>query len=452
MKTTSLTRLFLFTVFLSFFSCSNDEEGPEPVTITMTFEDFSITIPENFDTQNQKMVKIADYLDVKSSDEKEVKVTYALLSQSVENALRVSGEYLVFNEDFELDFETHPSLTAEIQARAGEVSKTATLTISLTDVYEPVWTIADFEITINENPEDEDELGRIEIVGFNPEKDPSNFTVQLLEESHAGAMVVFANKIFLAVKDASFFDYETNPTITAKIQISDENGYTQTGNITIHLNDVDEADWTLNDFEVTIDENPSDSQLGNLSLQGYNPVHDGMITYALSNVSPTAALKLVNASGVTYVNVNNASLFDYETNPTITATVTATDANGFSNSASITIHLNDVTEMTWSVSDIDIYVDENQSQFNVLTYVGIQGYNPSEHGNMADITYEAFNQQPAGAITFNPSMGSALLVSNPSLFDYEQRQIIRAQVQVTLGNGQSQTINVKIRLNDIDGM
>ena len=755
MNKTSIARLVLLSFLITFFSCDDDDDDKlEPVTITMSFNDISITIPESYDVSNQQMVKISDYLTVETSNNSTANVTYSIVSQSVPDAISIAGEYLVINQDFELDFETNPILTAEIKATAGEVSETATITINLTDehepiwtvsafsvtmdenptettidtirledydadldgtltysisnqspegalqivddsivavndaalfdfetnptitatievtngngysqtadlsislndMYEPTWTIADFELTIDENPEDEDFLGQVKLIGFDSDKDSQNFTVQLLDESPAGAIEVdvedifltvkdpslfdyetnptitakiqisdengytqtgnititinepqipswtiedfeltidenpededdlgqvgfdyatnpnnftvqlidespagaielhFSEKIFLTVKDPSLFDYETNPTITAKIQISDENGYTQTSNITITLNDVAESGWTLDDFEITIDENPSKSDLGRLTLQGYNPVNDGMITYALSNASPLAALQLVNEFGVMYVTVNDASYFDYETYPVITATVTATDANGLSNSATITITLNDVLEADWTldesfigaidenpesgdlitqlmivdydasvdgaltyelsnlshpnaltlsphgslfnllVNDVSIFdyetnptitgtvtvtdgngvskstdftinvndvsenvwfapdinfsVAENQGQNSVLTYISIQNYDPSTQGFPS---FEFLSQNPTGAMTFSPNTGGAILVSDPTAFDYETNPIITGVVLVTMGNGETQTLNVTINLLD----
>ncbi|UZR96467.1 hypothetical protein [Chondrinema litorale] len=759
MNKTSIARLVLLSFLITFFSCDDDDDDTlEPVTITMSFNDISITIPESFDVSNQQMVKISDYLTVETSNNTEANVTYSIVSQSVPNAISIAGEYLVINQDFELDFETNPILTAEIKATAGEVSETATITINLTDEHEPIWTvssftvtmdenptettidtirfedydadldgnltysisnqspegaiqivddsiiavndaalfdfetnptitatievsngngysqtadlsitlndvdeptwtiadfeltidenpedgddlglielvgfdhekdsynftgqlldespagaielhysekiflsvkdpslfdyetnptitakiqisdengytqtgnititlndvdeptwtIADFELTIDENPEDEDDLGRVELVGFDYENDSRNFTMQLIDESPAGAIELhYSEKIFLTVKDPSLYDYETNPTITAKIQISDENGYTQTGNITITLNDVAESGWTLDDFEITIDENPSKSDLGRLTLQGYNPVNDGMITYALSDASPLAALQLVNEFGVMYVTVNDASYFDYETYPVITATVTATDANGVSNSATITITLNDVLEADWTLiesfigaidenpesgdlitqvmivdydasvdgaltyelsnlshpdaltlsphgslfnllvndasifdyetnptitgivtvtdgngvskssyftinvndvsenvwfaPDINFSVAENQGQNSVLTYINLQNFDPSTQGFPS---FEFLSQDPTGAMTFSPNTGGAILVSDPTAFDYETNPIITGVVLVTMGNGETQTLNVTINLLD----
>ncbi|WP_020527041.1 cadherin repeat domain-containing protein [Flexithrix dorotheae] len=654
MKKTSIARLILLSLLISFFSCSDDEETPEPVTVTMTFNDFSITIPESFDVSNQQMVKISDYLSVETSNSTEANVTYTIVSQSVPDAISISGEYLKFNPNFQLDFETNPVLTAEIKATAGEVSETATITINLTDEYEPAWTvttisvsidenptetnidtirlenydasidgaltytlsnqspdgalqivddsiiavkdaalfdyetnptitatlevsngngysqtaevsialndkheaawtiedfeytlvenpnsnemeylvlegydvekdgaltyalsnespegalklveqdgvtyvyvndvtlfdfetnptitatvtatdangyssaatititltdvieptwtIADFELTIDENPEDGDDLGRIEIIGFDYEKDPKNLTVQLIEESPAGAIELHhSEKIFLTIKDPSLFDYETNPTITAKIQISDDNGYTQTGNITITLNEVTNASWTLDDFEITIDENPSENELGKLVLQGYNPVSDGMITYALSEASPLAALKLVNEFGVTYVYVNDASYFDYETNPVITATVTATDANGFSNSGTITITLNDVLEADWILSEsFTGAIDENPESGDLITQVMLLDYDESVDGAL---NYQLSNLSHPNAITLSPFGGLFnLLVDDASIFDYETNPTITGTVTVTDGNGVSKSSDFTINVNDV---
>ncbi|MDW7694653.1 hypothetical protein R9C00_07860 [Flammeovirgaceae bacterium SG7u.111] len=385
-------------------------------------------------------------------------VTYELINQEPAAAFGMdwnSGSAIIVENPAVFDYETNPTLTAQVRVTdANGGSQTANITINLNDVDEgPSWTIADFELTIDENPgEDDDELGRIELVGFDSDKDSENFTMQLIEESPVGAIELFEEKIFLAVKDPSLFDYETNPTITAKIQISDENGYTQTGNITINLNDVAEASWTVNDFEVTIDENPTENELGSLSLQGYNPVNDGMITYALSNVSPATALKLVSQTGVMYVHVNNASLFDYETNPTITATVTATDANGASNSANITINLNDVTEGgQWTLSEnIWASINENPESGDFITQIMVPGYDQSVDGTL---TYVLSNLSHPNAATLTPFGGLVnIYVDDASLFDYETNPTITGTLTVTDGNGISKSANLTINVRYVDAV
>ncbi len=97
------------------------------------------------------------------------------------------------------------------------------------------------------------------------------------------------------------------------------------------------------DFEVTIDENPTQGQsLGTVQASS----SDGQsFTLALSSESPAGALA-ISATGE--LTVNDAELFDFEENPTITAVVTIA-AGDFTNTADITVFLTDVFEGTiWS--------------------------------------------------------------------------------------------------------
>ena len=96
----------------------------------------------------------------------------------------------------------------------------------------------------------------------------------------------------------------------------------------------------ISDFSVTIDENPeNDAVLGTISAS----VNRGDLTYQLSDQTPAGALSINAATGD--LTVADSSLFDFELNETLTATVTAS-VEDTSKIASITITLKDVEEST----------------------------------------------------------------------------------------------------------
>ena len=111
---------------------------------------------------------------------------------------------------------------------------------------------------------------------------------------------------------------------------------------------------TATDFTVTIDENPINGQsLGTLVATSSS----GVASFSLTTESPAGAFSVNPVSGE--LTVADASLFDFETNPVLTGTFTATNG-ATSDVANITVNLNDVVEAV-SATDFTVTILENPS-------------------------------------------------------------------------------------------
>ena len=112
-------------------------------------------------------------------------------------------------------------------------------------------------------------------------------------------------------------------------QCSDNSDDPATPNITV----------STSDFTTTIEENPTTGTvLG--TIQG--TTNSGSVTFSLTSESVAGAFSVNSASG--QLSVADASLFDFETNPTLTGTVRV--ANGsISETSNITVTLTDVNEV-----------------------------------------------------------------------------------------------------------
>ena len=101
----------------------------------------------------------------------------------------------------------------------------------------------------------------------------------------------------------------------------------------------------ITDFSTIIDENPTSGLLlGTITAS----TNRGELNYEISNQDPIGAMDIDPTSG--QLNVADSSLFDFELNPVITATVAAM-AEDVSKEASITITLNDLNERVINIVD-----------------------------------------------------------------------------------------------------
>ena len=216
--------LLVLAVISIISSCEEDE--PAPVQVTTT--DFSKTIAEN----------PADgfVLGTPSATADRGTIVFSITSQTPSGAMAIdatSGELTVADASL-FDFETNPTLTATVSATVEGVSKSADITITLTDIAETV-TANVFTETIDENPTDGQVLGTVSATT----DAGAILTYSLITGGNATAFAIDATTGELTVADASQFDYETNPTLTATYEADDGN-VSEQGTITITLNNVDD--------------------------------------------------------------------------------------------------------------------------------------------------------------------------------------------------------------------
>ncbi len=192
--------------------------------------------------------------------------------------------------------------------------------------------IADLSTTINENPVNGFVLGTITASANRGE-----LSYKLDNQTPAGAMAIDPVTGEVSVEDATLFNFEVNPVITATASVSAE-GVSETASVTINLTNIAET-VTANAFTATIDENPTDGQL--LGTVSATSDAGATLTYSLTTSGNATAFAIDATTGE--LTVADASQFDFETNPTLTATYTA-DNGKVSEQGTITITLNDVDD------------------------------------------------------------------------------------------------------------
>ena len=402
-KKNKLSYLFLLTVLLLTYSCSNDDD----TTIKVNLEGLEVTIDEN--------PADGETIGTIQTDEG-MALNFNITSQTPSGALNIdsgSGEVTVADASL-FDFETNPTITATVTAENSENS--ANITINLNNVAEV--SAQNLVVTLDENPVDGQVIGSVQVTG-----NASGFS--LASQSPAGAMNINSNTGELTVADASLFDYETNPTLTAIVSIVDaENPVT----VTIDLNDV--VELSAQDLTTDMDENPTDGQIvGTIQVNG-----SGTLSFSITSQTPTGALSIDAGTGE--LSVVDPNLFDFETNPVITATILV-DNGAETATAAVTINLNDVDEV--AAQNTDLTLDENPSNGDVIGALQASGSN---------LSYAITFQNPAGAFSIDQNTGE-LSVADETLFDFETNPDMLATISVSNGT-QSVSANAFVALNDVN--
>ncbi len=193
-------------------------------------------------------------------------------------------------------------------------------------------------------------------------------------------------------------------------------------------NDDEQATVSVQNFTATINENPTLGQsIGIVQATG-----NGTLTYSITVQTPTGALSINSSTGE--LTVASAVLFDFETNPIITATVSVV---GASNTATVTINLTNVNEI--SIQHFTTTINENPANGQSLGTVQATGD--------GTLVYSISSQTPTGALSINSGTGE-LKVANAALFDFETNQTITATIAVN-NSGTVKNLTATINLTNV---
>ncbi|MEO9894683.1 hypothetical protein [Aurantibacter sp.] len=400
------TNLLVLALLFTAFSCSNDDSGAAANT-QINVENLTATIDEN-PTYGQVVGTV--------TTDGSGTLSFSITSQTPTGALSVnssSGELTVANAAA-FDFETNPIITATVTV-VGALSP-ATVTINLNNLNEA--SIQDLTVDIDENPTDGQVVSTVPSGGSGA----SNFNITA--QTPAGALSIDASTGELTVADATLFDYETNPIITATIAVDDAmNAATATINLT-NIYELSAQDLTMD-----LDENPTDGQVvGAIQATGV-----GTLSFSITSQTPAGALNIDATTGE--LTVVDPNLFDFETNPVITATIAVDDAE---NPATVTINLNDIDEI--NVQDFTSAIDENPINGQVIGTI--------QATSAGSLSYEITYQSTSGALSIDQSTGE-LSVADYTLFDFETTPTMFATISVDNGV-YSVSATANINLENID--
>jgi len=96
---------------------------------------------------------------------------------------------------------------------------------------------------------------------------------------------------------------------------------------------------SVENLAVAVDENPTNGDVVG-TVQATQTIGGAILSYSITSQTPSGALEIDATTGE--LTVLDNGLFDFETNPTITANISVT---GVANSATVSVNLNDLNEV-----------------------------------------------------------------------------------------------------------
>ena len=349
-----------------------------------------------------------------------------------------------------LDFETKSSYSVDVTVTDDGsdpgLTDTITVTISVNDVNDaPVFsdskpttrsidenTATDMNIGTAVSATDEDTLPSADTLTYTLSgTDAASFDI----DSSSGQ-----------IKTNAALDHETNASLSVTVTVTDNGstpGLTDTIDVTININDVNEAPVFTEGEAATrsVNENVT-AGTGIGAVVSATDVDDGdSLTYTLSGTD-ASHFDIVSTSG----QLQTKSDLDHETEDSYTVIVTATDTGtpGLTDMITVTINVNDVNdrpEFTDGTSATRSIAENTAANMNIGDAVGADDEDENSEGNPKDtLTYTL---EGTDAASFNILSTSGQLQTKVAL-DKETKDSYSVTVKVTDNSGDTSTNSASI--------
>ncbi|MCH9792582.1 MAG: cadherin domain-containing protein, partial [Planctomycetes bacterium] len=272
------------------------------------------------------------------------------------------------------------------------------------------------------------------IAATDPDLPPDSLTFSVTGDSGQSVFNVSTSGD-ITVVDQGQLDFENNSSFDLDILVTDSAGATDTATVTINLNPLNDNDPVVMNQIRGVDENATNgTTVGAVIAASDDDLPGDNLTFSEAGGSGAAAFDITSAGQIV---VADQSLLNFETNPTYTLDIIVDDNAGGTDTATITINLNDLSETLfvnpsdWSVNDITLVRDG--SQLRVLetgtaneivpshTFANISSVIITGNGvdNTTRIELSSADITLAGGINFNGGAGSNTLVAPNQTNDWD---------------------------------
>ncbi|MBN2749856.1 MAG: cadherin domain-containing protein, partial [Bacteroidales bacterium] len=244
----------------------------------------------------------------------------------------------------------------------------------------------------------------------------------------------------IAVSQPSVLDYETVPSFTLTIQVSD-GVHTADGEVTVNLNNLNDNAPVVTPATFALDENSANGTVVG-TVTATDP--DGTLNalaFSITAGNTADAFAIDPETGELTVSSSNA--LDFETSAAFVLTVQATDGTN-SSDATVTINLNNLNDNAPVVTPATFALDENSANATVVgTVVATDA-----DGSLNALAYTITAGNTAGGFAINETTGE-LTVNSSDALDFETAESFALTVQVSDGTNAADA-TVTINLNNVN--
>jgi VCBS repeat-containing protein len=251
--------------------------------------------------------------------------------QLSDNRFEVVNGELKLKDGISLDFEAEPSVNVTVTAiDKGGHSISQQFTIVVSDANE-----APTALSLDHNAVLENAAGAV--IGGLTVADPDSGDSQSFVVSDSRFEILNGE---LKLKDGMSIDFETEQTIDMTVTATDKGGHSISQDFSIIVGDVNEAQTALSLNGAYVAENAAGSVVGDLTVA--DPDKGDNQTFAVSD----NRFEVVNGQ----LKLKDGVSLDFESEPTVNVTVTATDKGGHSIAEQFTLGVGNVNEAPLSLT------------------------------------------------------------------------------------------------------
>ena len=227
----------LLGALMTFYACSKDdtdviavENTPNTTQeISIDLDDISIEVEENTSVNTLLSEIIVEVTGSTATP------TYQLTDIIPDGAISIANNQIVVADATLFNYESYTEITARLTASINEQSSTAQINIDVLDIEDAVISVSNFQATIDENPVQGTLLGEISASSDQGAID----AYEIIDGQYATAFTINENGQ-LYVNDTSFYDYETNTSLSAIIRVT-KGTSSETLNVNVNINNLNEG-------------------------------------------------------------------------------------------------------------------------------------------------------------------------------------------------------------------
>ena len=309
-------------------ACKKDDE---PMNAAPTIEAQTFSVAENAGVD-------AAVGMVEANDDDEL--TFAITEASRSDAFAINASTGAITVAGALDYETAAAYTLKVQVSDGSLTADAEVTINVTDVNEaPVITAQTAPFSIEENAAAGTAVGTVAATDQDEGDDDLTFAIT---NGNTNEAFQIDNMGAITVKTPAALDFETTPTFTLTVQVSDDENLSSDAEITVNLTDVAGNEAPIiaaQTFSVT-ENAASGTVVGTVAA---TDAEGDNLTFAIINGNAIGNANDAFAISAGTGELEVAGTIDYETTPTYTLTVQVSDGMMLA-TAVITINVTNVND------------------------------------------------------------------------------------------------------------
>ena len=271
---------------------------------------------------------------VASDPEAGESLKWRIVSGNTGNAFAISASTGQITVNAALDFEVLASYVLVVEVEDNQtLTDQATITINVSDV-EPI--VSNQTLAVDENASNGESVGS---VALDP-GDQNSVTFAVTDGNLEGAFAINSSTGEITVANSAAIDFEQQNSFDLTVEVTDDGGTTvDTAIVTVNINDANDPP-TISVQSFNVDENSVvNTSLG--TVLANDPETPSGLTFAITAGDP-GGFFLINAS-TGAITVAKSGL-DHESVNSFNLIVRVTDPGSLSESASITVNVNDLNE------------------------------------------------------------------------------------------------------------